>query len=40
MSSQRFEEMRLFVNTFKQSKSSLLDPEDEGPKFTRNPLNI
>jgi len=29
----------LFVNTIRQHKNSLLDPEDEGPKILRNPGN-
>jgi hypothetical protein len=29
----------LFVNTIRQSKNSLLDPEDEGLKILRNPVN-
>jgi hypothetical protein len=28
-----------FVNTIRQSKNSLLDPEDEGPQILRNPGN-
>jgi len=32
-------ERGLFVNTIRQSKNSLLDPEDEGLKILRNPDN-
>jgi len=32
-------ERGLFVNNIRQSKNSLLDPEDEGLKILRNPDN-